>query len=368
MASPKPTSDGTNEYSAELTVPIQESVRYQKILLGSQYYCEPVQRGCGELERRDCVVSWMDGDEEWFLCRQPETLVSKPAGTSKPGAVQQAVAIGVWEIGVSTLVKVSSYINGVQLEGETIRFVNERQPLVPTTQVIFEWIDSEWHRSFMIMKRAPGHLMDDVWHELTEQQRKDIATEVAAHVKSLSLHTSKTLSTVDGHGVQGFRLVGWPPLLEIINKPRWIPWFHPIFEQDSFLAHLRNESHMDPPDTDVDFVFYHPDLTSHNIFVRRPEDDSERGQLTQIIDWESAGYWPRFWVATCPNRFGPFTVLSCLGTEDGDWYTYLREALELEGFMPQSEWFTGFVIAQNKLRTERGGEKYKEWLAALPKI
>ena len=209
------------------------------------------------------------------------------------------------------------------------------------------------------MERAPGQLLDKVWHDLTEQQRKDVAQEVAVHVLSMSQRTSTSLSTIDGFGVEQFKLVGGQPLLDCIKTPAWVPWCHPVFSKDSLSSHLQSEANMPPPKEDNEFVFYHPDLTSHNIFVHLPRSEKDKGQLAQIVDWTDAAFWPRFWVATCPNRFGPFTVP---GADDGDWYRYLRAALEEAGFAAQSEWFERFVVEQYRLREERGGEKYNEWL------
>lgn len=54
-----------------------------------------------------------------------------------------------------------------------------------------------------------------------------------------------------------------------------------------------------PPEVDLPFRFYHADLGPANIMI---SDDCD--VVTGIIDWESAAYYPPFWVATKPVYAG----------------------------------------------------------------
>lgn len=63
-----------------------------------------------------------------------------------------------------------------------------------------------------------------------------------------------------------------------------------------------------PPATP--YTFTHGDLTNVNIMV-------ENGNLTGIIDWEAAGYYPVWWEFACAG-IG-------LGQEDYEWKTLLRK-------------------------------------------
>jgi len=50
---------------------------------------------------------------------------------------------------------------------------------------------------------------------MDDSQVKDVADQVAAHVKTLTQHTSNMLETLDQHDVQETRLVGWFPLKDV---------------------------------------------------------------------------------------------------------------------------------------------------------
>lgn len=58
-------------------------------------------------------------------------------------------------------------------------------------------------------------------------------------------------------------------------------------------------------------VFTHGDLKAHNIIV------DDEGQLSGILDWESAGWYPEYWEFTTAMRFGRgswwFQVASWIG-------------------------------------------------------
>jgi Ser/Thr protein kinase RdoA (MazF antagonist) len=80
------------------------------------------------------------------------------------------------------------------------------------------------------------------------------------------------------------------------------------------------------PDIDPLFHFYHADPGPTNIMV---SEDGNR--ITGIIDWESAAYYPRFWVATKPVTAAAF-YLECETDERKFWGHLLGQALETHGF------------------------------------
>lgn len=88
-----------------------------------------------------------------------------------------------------------------------------------------------------------------------------------------------------------------------------------------------------PPDIDPRFHFYHADLGPTNIMV---SEDGDR--VTGIIDWESAAYYPRFWVATKPVTAGAF-YLECETDEPKLWGHLLGHALEANGYKRQDTAF-----------------------------
>ena len=90
----------------------------------------------------------------------------------------------------------------------------------------------------------------------------------------------------------------------------------------------------DSPALGAEFHFYHPDLGPSNIIM------SDDGSVAGIIDWESAGFYPRFWIATKP-AFGPGLDFDppVAGFEDPEWRRRLRRELENLGFPHAAFWW-----------------------------
>ena len=90
----------------------------------------------------------------------------------------------------------------------------------------------------------------------------------------------------------------------------------------------------DSPALEAELHFYHPDLGPSNIII------SDDGSVAGIIDWEAAGYYPRFWIATKP-AFGPGLDFDppVAGFEDFEWRKSLRAELEHLGFPQAAVWW-----------------------------
>jgi hypothetical protein len=86
------------------------------------------------------------------------------------------------------------------------------------------------------------------------------------------------------------------------------------------------------PEIEPQFHFYHADLGPTNIMV------SADGHVTGIINWESAAYYPQFWVATKPVFAGSFW-LECETDEPKLWGQLLGQALETKGYKRQDAIF-----------------------------
>ncbi|KAF2789425.1 hypothetical protein K505DRAFT_410352 [Melanomma pulvis-pyrius CBS 109.77] len=273
--------------------PIEDSVvctRQNHWLLGSLYVCELVNIVPGDAD------SAALGDSEASRCHH--------AGTSA----------AVWSIG-GTYIKVKAWRDDMQLESDTIRFVN-RTCSVATPKVIFSWVDADWNRSFLIMKALEGQTLDQAWESLSTDQRMQIAQSVAQSCRALALSTSETLMTADGNGVLEPFLRSTPRDSEPSWKPQLLGPFS-LAQLQSYLSQapvIKSQAEL--------FYFYHADLGPSNIIVRK--DD-----LVGIIDWESAAFYPRFWLGTKPLISPGFSLR---GGAKRAWAHLLVDALEREGF------------------------------------
>ena len=82
------------------------------------------------------------------------------------------------------------------------------------------------------------------------------------------------------------------------------------------------------------FHFYHSDLEPTNIMM------TKEGDVAGVIDWESADYYPAFWIATKPSvsadlDFDPVPE----GSDSFEWRKSLRMKLERQGFSQAFSWF-----------------------------
>lgn len=95
------------------------------------------------------------------------------------------------------------------------------------------------------------------------------------------------------------------------------------------------------PEIEERFHLYHPDLGPGNILVSN--------QRSAIIDWESAGFYPHFWIATKPSvsrglNFHP----PISGIEETEWRKRLIQKLEERGYPRFPDWFMKWMMTKSR--------------------
>lgn len=244
-----------------------------------------------------------------------------PGDGSEAGLVHEGgTSAAVWSIGANALCKVKAWRKGMELESNTIAFIKEKAPEVPVPEVIHTWIDREWNRTFLILRCIAGQTLDNEWSRLTANQRLQIASRVVGYCRKLASISSCKFETATGHAIV-------EPFLHStadVSHPSWIP--RPIgpFSSKSLASHLSAVA----PESDLDigslFYFYHADLGPTNIMVLN-------GTIVGILDWESAAYYPEFWIATKPRLSAGF-YLQQDRTDRKAWSYILSNMLEANGF------------------------------------
>jgi hypothetical protein len=68
-----------------------------------------------------------------------------------------------------------------QLEAATIDFVRGNFPSVPLPEVLYSWIDQPINRTFLLMKRVHARTLNVAWPQLSADQRRNIANDMAEH-------------------------------------------------------------------------------------------------------------------------------------------------------------------------------------------
>ncbi|KAL4899053.1 hypothetical protein BDW74DRAFT_184055 [Aspergillus multicolor] len=130
----------------------------------------------------------------------------------------------------------------MEIESDTLAFVRTNFPHTPVPEVIHEWVDEKLNRTFLIMKHIEGRTLADAWPSLSQEKRDDIASTVAEYISQLTSLTSDRYQSPTGRGLS-----------------------EPFF-----------------------------DLGPTNILV------TDDGVVTELLDWESAGFYPKFWIALKP--------------------------------------------------------------------
>ncbi|POR35819.1 Uncharacterized protein TPAR_03986 [Tolypocladium paradoxum] len=275
------------------------------------------------------LATWKDGND-WFILRasgdadagEARTVPDKEDG---PGDTVRLVhqlgsSSAVWAVGRDAFCKVKTWYPGLESEAKTIAFVREHCPQIPLPDVVYEYIDGD--KSFLILKRVPGRTLRDAWADLSSASRNCILATVVDFCEAMATQTAPCLQSVTGG-----------PIDEPYLSPDGARPFGPLTVQQgiSYFSATLAES---APDWGAEFHFYHADLGPSNIMV------SAAGAVTGILDWELAGFFPRFWISTKPSvspglNFCP----SVADSEDYEWRKMLRLSLEMKGFSRAADWY-----------------------------
>lgn len=300
--------------------------------LGSLIICEKVEDP--KFKPANAITHWQDGGSTFYLRENADS--STLAGDAVTDRIYFAgTGAAVWCIGENAICKVHAWCEGEELEADTIRFVRQNAGEIPVPEVVHTWIDHDLNRTFLIVKRVSGQTLEQAWPRLSSSQRIQISDDVARYCVVLGTKTSSLFETANGCGIQEPRLMdhGSP------SHPTWLPRMLGPFSSEALQAYMKDISTEPHPDIDDLFHFCHADLEPTNIMI------SEDGSVvTAIIDWESAAYYPRFWIATKPAVSSVYWVE---GTTDEPklWGELLSGALRANGYESSETifrpWFFG---------------------------
>jgi hypothetical protein len=310
--------------NSEMTPPIGTSVRRltpDRWMLGSSKVCERVTT----INPSNGIISWEDGEGTFYLRERVEEDLLLPEGGLDTGLVHEGgTSAAVWSIGTNAFCKVKAWCEGLEAESDTIRFVGRNVPCIPLPEVIYSWVDHDWNRSFLILKRVGGQTLRDAWPQLSSPQRSQIASQIAKYCSKLAGITSLVFESATRRGV----LEPFLTLAAERSHPSWKPRPLGPFSLADFNSYLSQQSTKHCLDIGPYFHYYHADLGPGNIMV------SEEGKVEGILDWESAGFYPRYWIASKPMLSAGFYLSSTKGTKREAWRDLLGSMLKKEGFEP----------------------------------
>lgn len=298
-------------------------------LLGSSMLCEMNPTTVPS----DALASWSsERGDTFYLCRSPsprQDINGDVEELAKVDRVHQAgTGAAVWAFG-DVHIKAKAWVPELQSESDTIEFV-QKTTTIPVPEVIFSWVDAEWNRSFLILRSFKGRTLYQAWPTLSQEQKPRIAHQIASYCKQLASSTSRQMETLSGKGVLEPWLTKDPPPLE----PSWKPFVQGPFTTSELLSYLQD----DAIDIGSEFYLYHADLGPTNIILG--DDD----HVVAVIDWESAAYYPRFWIATKPQFSAGFNLE---GKDRSAWAFLLSDTLEEKGFKAQPDLYERWIAALN---------------------
>ncbi|GJN80292.1 phosphotransferase enzyme family domain-containing protein [Purpureocillium lilacinum] len=181
-------------------------------------------------------------------------------------------------------------------EVEAMEFVASRTS-IPIPQIIETHLDAEPTSAgrsplgWILMKRMPGQNLGEAWSTMTETARERTESQLKSYIHQLRQLPSPRpgyICSCSGGPAYDHRITN----MSTCGPFATIGEFH-----DSLVAPIKDSPRPEwaekyrklLPDTHS-VVFAHADLSWENILV-----DAESGDVTAVLDWEMAGFWPEWW-------------------------------------------------------------------------
>ena len=254
---------------------------------------------------KDAIAAWKDADGVDYCLRpqEPPLEQSECGPANKPFSFRPWQS-SVFEVGRDILVKAKYSPPGeYSIEGDALNLIRSCTPEVPVPECVHFWIDRKWNRSFLIMPRIHGVVLDDIWWSLSIQERQWIADELAVHQSTVAHNI--TSSVFKGVAGDAYRPVFFSSRDECVRK--WDSDTRAILGPLT-PEQLRERMSCDSGgeeilDIGTVFHLFHGDMNPSNVLISVGERDSEgqrEVQVTGIIDWEAAGFAPSWWLTLCP--------------------------------------------------------------------
>ena len=268
--------------------------------LGGSMLCERIADGASA--PGDAITTWEDGQGVDYCLRPLTTRLPIPPYESNGTPYRKLKAF--FDIGHDVFIKVKyKAADDRNTEAEAMRLVRELAPSVPVPEPIYSWHDKELERTFLITRRVHGKMVDDVWHSLKDEDRKQVTRELAAYQKSLAEITAPAFQDVEGHHLAERYLLPY-------DRDRLEP-----FTAEELREQLRKASNgIEPPEFGPEFHLFHCDMGTNNVILSGTDEARTEGEshvhVAGIVGWRYAGFFPKFWITTFPIISGCLYSLS----------------------------------------------------------
>ncbi len=129
-----------------------------------------------------------------FCLRSRRETARSQTNIPAPNLIYNSGTSGaVWAIG-SAICKAKAWVEGMETEADTIRYLWGRFD-IPVPEIIYDWVDKDASRSFLILKPVDGETLQRAWPSLSDHQRNGVAAQVAQYCEILAETTSDSLTS-----------------------------------------------------------------------------------------------------------------------------------------------------------------------------
>ncbi|KAK3996612.1 kinase-like domain-containing protein [Cladorrhinum sp. PSN332] len=259
----------------------------------------------------------------------------------------------IWQCGDNIVKRRTAHPGNYEVASQN--FVERYCPSIPIPHVIDEWENAEREHHFTLMTAIRGVSLSRAWANFSQDQKQQVAADVARHMRTLRQFTSDRMQSVSDKNLGNNCFV---PGSDYARRTRLWKTDDDIFDA-AFLPVLEYQGISDERITQIrycmppcvgQFALYHGDLYHGNIMV-----DPHHGTLTGIIDWEFTGYYPLWFHYARLN----WTV----GADDKEWKRML--ALAMRDEIPHATHGLVWWHAIKKLTKHPKSKKPRDWLDLL---
>ncbi|KAI1001857.1 hypothetical protein K3495_g6343 [Podosphaera aphanis] len=205
----------------------------------------------------------------------------------------------------------------------SMSFLEQCSNSIPASKALGMVIVGEY--TYLFMSYVKGVTLDKVWDELKEGQKEHIQTQlddILVKLRGLPRPEGCPLGGVMGEGCKDVRRtaerISQTPIHSVAEFEDFV-FSNPLFGSSIWINHLRQ---MTPKEITGEVVFTHGDFRAANIKVEL--DGDKNYQISGIIDWEGAGFYPWYW-----EFLKALNILH--DCEKSDWFLHLPKCIKPEG-------------------------------------
>jgi hypothetical protein len=243
----------------------------------------------------------------------------------------------------------------INSEAATHRFVQSSGTSTPVPYIYDEWLSEDRKQHYILEGRIAGETVGDAWPRLSTAAKHSAARQVVTYMERLAQFRSDRLESVAHRRVITNNFVPKPLTTHLAGKWRtdaeiFHHEFRPALTQAGVSPSTMTLLQRTMPPCAGQLVFTHGDLYVGNVMV-----NPATAEITAIIDWESAGFWPA-WFQYARITDGCTPV-------DGEWKALLSALMRNK--IPHAEHGRVWWCAVQELLYDRDSGKGRAWVSLL---